>query len=56
MIVLTLVRDLRIEIPMLGTRKLLFMLTAEFVKHEIKMGRDQKCISVTEEVLKNEAA
>ncbi|MEO6357273.1 MAG: hypothetical protein ABIO56_11620 [Ferruginibacter sp.] len=29
MIVLTLVKDLRKDIPMLGTRKLLFMLTVE---------------------------
>lgn len=41
MIVLTLVRDLRKDIPMLGTRKLLFMLTGEFEKHGIKIGRDQ---------------
>jgi len=41
MIALTLVKDLRSDIPMLGTRKLLFMLAAEFEKHGIKMGRDQ---------------
>lgn len=41
MIVLTLVRDLRREIPILGTRKLLFMLQEEFLKHGIKMGRDK---------------
>jgi putative transposase len=41
MIVLTLVKDLRKDIPMLGTRKLLFMLTSEFEKHGIKIGRDQ---------------
>ena len=41
MIVLTLVKDLRDAIPILGTRKLLFMLSAEFDKHSIKMGRDQ---------------
>ena len=41
MIVLTLVKDLRKDIPMLGTRKLLFMLTVEFEKHGIKIGRDQ---------------
>lgn len=41
MIVLTLVKDLRKDIPMLGTRKLLFMLTIEFEKHGIKIGRDQ---------------
>lgn len=41
MIVLTLVSDLRDDIPMLGTRKLLFMLTPELEKHGIKLGRDQ---------------
>ena len=41
MIVLTLVKDLRNEIPILGTRKLLFMLQEEFLKHGIKMGRDK---------------
>ena len=41
MLVLTLVEELREEIPMLGTRKLLFMLLPEFEKHGIKMGRDQ---------------
>jgi putative transposase len=41
MIVLTLVKDLRSDIPMLGTRKLLFMLTEEFTSHGIKIGRDQ---------------
>jgi putative transposase len=41
MIVLTLVKDLRNDIPMLGTRKLLFMLTPQLEKHGIKMGRDQ---------------
>ena len=41
MIVLTLVKDLRKEIPILGTRKLLFMLQEEFLKHGIKMGRDK---------------
>lgn len=41
MIVLTLVKDLRSDIPMLGTRKLLIMLSNEFKKHGIKMGRDQ---------------
>lgn len=41
MIVLTLVHDLRDDIPMLGTRKLLFMLTPELEKHGIKLGRDQ---------------
>jgi len=41
MIVLTLVKDLRSSIPMLGTRKLVIMLSDEFKKHGIKMGRDQ---------------
>ena len=41
MIVLTLVKDLRNEIPILGTRKLLFLLQDELRKHEIKMGRDK---------------
>lgn len=41
MIVLTLVKDLRAEIPILGTRKLLFLLQEEFGKHGIKMGRDK---------------
>lgn len=41
MIVLTLVKDLRNTIPMIGTRKLLFMLTGELENHSIKMGRDQ---------------
>ena len=41
MIILTLVRDLRNDIPMLGARKLLFMLSPELKKHGIKFGRDQ---------------
>lgn len=41
MLVLTFVKDLRAEIPMLGTRKLLHVLMPELVKHGIKMGRDQ---------------
>ena len=41
MLVLTMVKDLRADTPMLGTRKLLYMLTPEFEKHGIKMGRDQ---------------
>jgi hypothetical protein len=40
-IVLTLVKELRQEIPILGTRKLLFMLSEEFERHGIKMGRDK---------------
>lgn len=41
MIVLTLVKELRSNMPMFGTRKLLFLLTPELKKHGIKMGRDQ---------------
>lgn len=41
MIVLTLVKELRTEMPMLGCRKLLYLLQPEFIKHGIKMGRDQ---------------
>ncbi len=41
MIVLTLVNEFRDDIPILGTRKLLFMLTPELKKHGIKLGRDQ---------------
>jgi putative transposase len=40
MIVLALVGEFRVLIPMLGTRKLLFMLIPEMEKHDIKMGRD----------------
>ncbi|MEO6001441.1 MAG: IS3 family transposase [Chitinophagaceae bacterium] len=41
MIVLTMVNELREDIPILGTRKLIFMLAPELEKHGIKMGRDQ---------------
>lgn len=41
MIVLTLVSEFRDDITVLGTRKLLFMLTPELEKHGIKLGRDQ---------------
>ncbi len=40
MIVLSLVSEFRSAIPMLGTRKLLFLLLPEMEKHDIKMGRD----------------
>jgi putative transposase len=40
MIVLTLVSEFRVAIPMLGTRKLLYLLLPEMEKHNIKMGRD----------------
>src|SRR5450432_3410419 len=41
MVILTLVKDLRADIPMLGTRKLLYLLAPELEKHGIKLGRDQ---------------
>lgn len=41
MIVLTLVKELRAEMPLLGCRKLLHLLQPEFTRHGIKMGRDQ---------------
>lgn len=41
MIVLTLVKELREDIPVLGTRKLLFMIRNECQKHGIKIGRDK---------------
>jgi putative transposase len=40
MIVLALVGELRALVPMIGTRKLLFLLIPEMEKHDIKMGRD----------------
>jgi len=40
MMVLVLVGEFRALMPMIGTRKLLFMLVPELEKHEIKMGRD----------------
>jgi putative transposase len=40
MVVLVLVGEFRALIPMIGTRKLLFMLIPEMEKHDIKMGRD----------------
>ena len=40
-IVLCIVKELRIEIPFLGTRKLLFLLLPHLEEHRIKMGRDQ---------------
>ena len=40
MMVLVLVGEFRALIPMIGTRKLLFMLIPEMEKHQIKMGRD----------------
>jgi transposase InsO family protein len=41
MIILTLVKELRDCIPLLGTRKLLYQLTPQLDIHGIKMGRDQ---------------
>ncbi len=41
MLVLTLVRELRVDIPMLGTRKLFRLLAPEMALHGVKIGRDQ---------------
>jgi putative transposase len=41
MIILSLVRDFRDEIPLIGTRKLLVMLVPALEEHHIKLGRDQ---------------
>lgn len=41
MVVLMLVKEIRMDIPIIGTRKLLFMLTPQLQEHGIKMGRDQ---------------
>ena len=41
MIVLTLIRETRDDMPFIGTRKALFILQPELIKHGIKMGRDQ---------------
>lgn len=41
MIVLTLVKEFRADMPLLGTRKLYYLLTPELQKHGIKIGRDQ---------------
>ena len=38
MVVLGLVCEFRSEVPLLGTRKLLYMLSPEMEKHNIKMG------------------
>ncbi len=40
MIVLTLVKEERLDIPRIGGRKLFHKLSPEFEKHQIKMGRD----------------
>lgn len=41
MVVLSLVKELREDIPLIGTRKLLFQLAPQLLEHGIKMGRDQ---------------
>jgi len=41
MIVLTMIKETRDEMPLLGTRRAYFLLKPEFIKHGIKMGRDQ---------------
>lgn len=41
MLVLSLVREYRSDIPLIGTRKLLFLLMPELEQHGIKIGRDQ---------------
>ena len=41
MIVLTLVKEFRADMPLLGTRKLYYLLGPELKKHGIKVGRDQ---------------
>ncbi len=40
MLVLTLVKQVREDIPGLGVRKILFVITPEFERHNIKIGRD----------------
>jgi putative transposase len=41
MLILSLVREYRSNIPLLGTRKLLYLLLPELKQHGIKFGRDQ---------------
>ncbi|MGJ1333987.1 MULTISPECIES: DDE-type integrase/transposase/recombinase [Sphingobacterium] len=41
MVVLTLVKEIRIQMPLLWTRKLLHVLEPRLIEHGIKMGRDQ---------------
>ena len=41
MVVLSIVKELREDIPLIGTRKLLFQLLPHMEEHGIKMGRDQ---------------
>lgn len=40
MVVLTLVKEIRSQMPMLGTRKLMYLLEPKLIEHGIKMGRD----------------
>lgn len=40
-IVLVLVKEIREDMPFIGTRKLLYLLTPKLEEHTIKMGRDQ---------------
>jgi putative transposase len=40
-LILSLVREYRSDIPLIGTRKLLFLLMPELEQHGIKIGRDQ---------------
>ena len=41
MLVLSLVREYRSNIPFIGTRKLLFLLVPDLIQHGVKIGRDQ---------------
>jgi len=41
MVVLTLIKEIRTQMPMLGTRKLMYVLEPKLVEHGIKIGRDQ---------------
>jgi hypothetical protein len=41
MVILTIVKELRDEIPLIGTRKLLYQLEPHLEEHGIKLGRDQ---------------
>lgn len=41
MVVLTLIKETRTQMPLMGTRKLIHVLEPKLVEHGIKMGRDQ---------------
>jgi putative transposase len=41
MIVITLIKDVRVDLPLLGTRKAYQLLAPELAMHHIKMGRDK---------------